>query len=438
MRKTLLVAVRDYNAAVRTKGFLIGLLLVPMLMGGGIGVMALFEKRVDTRDRRIKVVDHTGLIAPTLVEAAKRRNQSEIYDKQRNRQVQPRYLVEVVPPNDTDPQALRLALSDQVRSGELSGFLEIGKDAINPGDDAEAARIAYHAENSVFDNARNWVVGPLNERIQSIRIEASGLDESTVRRLTRWMPVEPLGLTKVDEATGKVQDAERNSPLQVILPVYALVILMFVLIMAAVNPLAHSILEEKIHRITEVLLGSVRPFQLMVGKLLGAIGVSITMVAIYAAAGLVTARHLELSSSVPYHALPWLIAYGVAALFMFGAMFLAVGSACNDLKESQSLMMPLWLCALSPMFLWFPVMQEPTRSFATWLSLFPPWTPMLMLVRIASPVTIPAWQPWVGLVGVALFTVASVWAAGRIFRVGILMQGKAPRISEILRWALRG
>jgi len=102
------------------------------------------------------------------------------------------------------------------------------------------------------------------------------------------------------------------------------------------------------------------------------------------------------------------------------------------------MMMPLWVFLMLPMLVWFPVMREPTRSFATWLSLFPPFTPILMLVRMASPVTIPMWQPWVGLLGVALFTIAAVWAAGRIYRVGILMYGKPPKLTEILRWALRG
>ena len=438
MLRALLVAVRDYHAAVRTRGFIIGLVLVPVLMGASIGIMALFEKRVDTRDRRIKVVDHTGQVAQALVEAAERRNKRDIFDQRTGKQVQPRLLLEVVCPNETDPQALRLELSEEIRAGESSGFLEIAKEAINPGDDPDAVLIAYHAENAAFDDARNWLVGPVNERLQSLRIKASGLDEATVHRLTRWMPVEPLGLTTLDEATGKVKDGTRANPLEVVLPVYALVILMFVLIMAVVNPLVHSVIEEKMYRITEVLLGSVRPFELMLGKLFGATGVAITMGAIYTGAGLLTARHLGLSQSVPYQALPWMIAYGLGALFMFGAMFLAVGAACNDLRESQSLMMPVWLFALSPMFLWFPVMQEPTRSFATWASLFPPWTPMLMLVRIASPVTIPAWQPWVGLAGVVVFTIGAVWAAGRIFRVGILMQGKPPRLGEILRWALRG
>ena len=102
------------------------------------------------------------------------------------------------------------------------------------------------------------------------------------------------------------------------------------------------------------------------------------------------------------------------------------------------MMMPLWAFLVLPMFVWFPVMREPTSSFSTWLSLVPPCTPILMLVRMASPVTIPSWQPWVGLVGILLFTIAAVWAAGRIYRVGILMYGKPPKLTEIVRWALRG
>jgi len=219
---------------------------------------------------------------------------------------------------------------------------------------------------------------------------------------------------------------------------YAVMMLMFVLIMAAVNPLMSAVIEEKMQRIAEVLLGCVRPTQLMMGKLLGAIGVSVTMVSIYLIAGLLAARYMDMSSSIPYDALGWFIAYGVAALFMFGALVLAVASACSDVKESQSAMFPVWIFLFLPMFLWFPVMKAPNGAFATWMSLFPTCTPMLMLVRLASPMDIPAWQPWVGLLGVVLATAASVWAAGRIFRVGILMQGKPPRPLEILRWALKG
>jgi ABC-2 type transport system permease protein len=217
-----------------------------------------------------------------------------------------------------------------------------------------------------------------------------------------------------------------------------MMMLMFILIMAAVGTLVTAIMEEKGQRIAEVLLGSVRPTQLMAGKLLGAIAVSLTMVSIYLLAGVFVARQVKASDLVPYEALPWFAVYGLAALFMFGAIALALGSACTDPKESQSLMMPMWFLIALPMFVWVPVVKEPVGGLATWLSLIPIYTPMIMLIRIASPVTIPAWQPWAGLGGVMLFTALSVWTAGRIFRVGILMQGKPPRITEILRWAIRG
>ncbi len=435
MRKTLLIAARDYNASVRTKGFIIGLVLLPFLLGGSIFVVKLMEGRVDTRDRRIAIIDRTGVVAPALVEAAERRNESEIYDQETGKQVRPAYIFQIVEPAEADVERQRLELSDRVRAGELFAFVEIGPDLLYPGEDA---RINYHSENPLFDNLRHWIVGPINDRLRSVRIAESNLDEDTVHRLTRWIPVDALGLITLDEDTGEVKDAERKNEWQTIGAPYGLVMLMFMLLMVTVNPLVHSTIEEKMHRISEVLLGSARPSQLMAGKLLAAIGASMTMATIYIAAGSIAARYLNISESIPYHLLPWFIVYGLSALFMFGALFLAVGSACNDLKESQSMMMPLWVFLVLPMFVWFPVMREPTASFSTWISLVPPCTPILMLVRMASPVTIPAWQPWVGLAGILLFTVAAVWAAGRIYRVGILMYGKPPKLTEILRWALRG
>jgi ABC-2 type transport system permease protein len=72
------------------------------------------------------------------------------------------------------------------------------------------------------------------------------------------------------------------------------------------------------------------------------------------------------------------------------------------------------------------------------MSLFPPFTPVLMLLRQAMPAGVPGWQPWAGLAGVILWTVAGTWIAARIFRVGILMQGQSPRLADLLRWAWAG
>ncbi len=90
------------------------------------------------------------------------------------------------------------------------------------------------------------------------------------------------------------------------------------------------------------------------------------------------------------------------------------------------------------MFVYFPVVKEPMGNFATWMSLIPPFTPVLMVLRMATPEQIPLWQPWLGLAGVLLSTVFFVWVGGRIFRIAILLQGTPPKLANIVRWTLRG
>jgi ABC-2 type transport system permease protein len=126
------------------------------------------------------------------------------------------------------------------------------------------------------------------------------------------------------------------------------------------------------------------------------------------------------------------------AILMFGAMSASLGATCNEAKDAQSLTFPMILPALIPMLIYFPIAKEPMSSFSTWVSLIPPFTPMLMTLRMATPDSIPMWQPFVGLVGVILFTVLFVWAGGRIFRVAILMQGTPPKFANIIKWAIRG
>jgi len=438
MRKVLLVALRDYNAAVRTKGFIIGLVLMPILFGGSLIGLKLIESQRDIRDKRIAIVDHSGVIAQAVVEAAERRNANELRDAKTGKQVQPAYRIEVVPPDEQDPDRQRLELSNRVRDKSLTAFVEIAKDVVTAAGPGKTPGISYHSENSVMDDARKWLEGPINERIRKLRLAAAGLSEELVGRVTRWTPAEPLSLVAMDESTGKIKGSTRRSEWDAIGIPFVIMMLMFILVVSASTPLVNTILEEKMNRVAEVMLGSVSPFQLMLGKLLGGVGVSLTTTAVYAAGGVGAAYYMKASSTIPFGALPWLFVYGIAAALMFGALFVALGSACSDLRESQSVLMPVWLLAMAPMFIWLPLVKEPGGKLALYASLFPPFTPMLMLLRQATPGGVPAWQPWVGLAEVIAFTVLCVWAAGRIFRVGILMQGKPPRLGEILKWAVRG
>ncbi len=438
MRKILKIARREYLAAVKTKGFIIGLILAPLMMGGSLIVFALMENRVDTADKVIAVVDRSGVVAETIREAATNRNTNEILDKETGKKVKPAYTIEIEKVDDVNPRSQRLELSERVRGGSLHAFLEIGPQVVHPGEDKEAGHIAYYGKNAAMDDVRQWLSWPINNHLRKLRLADAGVDESKVQDLFSWVNVEGLGLVSVDETTGEIQEARRASEAQAIIVPIIIMMLMFMMIMMSVPGMLHSVMEEKTQRIAEVLLGSIRPFEFMMGKLLGGIAVSLTTAAVYILGGIFLVTHMGVEEYVPFHVLPWFFANMVMAIVMYGAWAAALGSTCSEPKDAQSLTFPSILPVLIPMFVYFPVVREPMSSFATWLSLIPIFTPTLMILRQATPEMIPGWQPVIGLCGVFLCTLFFVWAGGRIFRVAILMQGTPPKLMNILRWAFRG
>ena len=438
MRKTLRLVRREYKASVKTKGFIIGLILAPVFMGGSLIAFALLKDRVDTTDKRVAILDRSGVVAETLVEAAETRNAQEVYEEETDKKVKPKYLFEIVEPNGQDPQTHRLELSDRIRRGELYAFVEIGPDVVHPGKDNEASRIAYHAKNAAMDDVRRWMGWPINNHLRKLRLADAGIEESDVKDLFVWANVDGLGLVSVDETSGDILEAKRSSEVDAILVPIITMMLMFLMVMMSVPGMLHSVMEEKTQRIAEVLLGSIKPFQFMMGKLLAGVAVSLTISAVYLIGGVVLVRHMGFQEYIPYHVLPWFLGYMLLAIMMLGAMAAALGSTCSEAKDSQSLTFPVIAPALIPMFVYFPVAKEPMGSFATWMSLIPPFTPFLMLLRQATPGGVPSWQLLLGLLGVVSFTILFVWAGGRIFRVAILMQGTPPKLANIVRWALRG
>jgi ABC-type Na+ efflux pump permease subunit len=176
----------------------------------------------------------------------------------------------------------------------------------------------------------------------------------------------------------------------------------------------------------------------MMGKVLGGVAVSMTGSAVYMGFAVVALNQSGSPDFVPYQILPWFFVYTFLSIVMLGAVYAALGSACNDVKEAQTVTMPAMMPIMVPLFVMVPVLKEPMSSFATWMSLFPPFTPLLMLLRMSTPGGVPGWQPWVGLIGIILAATLSVWVGGRIFRVGILLQGQPLRLSNLFRWAARG
>ena len=438
MRKILWLAAREYKVSVRTKGFIIGLVMFPVFMGGSAIAMALLKDRVDTTDKRIAVIDRTGAVAEALVKAAEERNASEVYDKKTGKKIRPAYILETLKPDDENPRLQLLKLSDMVRRDELHGFLVISADAIHPPEGSQAPLVSYYAENAAMDDALNWMGWPINTTLRGARVREAGLEETSIGDMFVWLGVDGLGLLEVDEETGAVKDARRSSEGEAILVPVIMGMLMFMMIMMGAVPLLHSVMEEKTQRIAEVLLGSVTPFEFMAGKVLGGVGVSLTAAVFYVVVGALSIQQMGAEEYIPYHVLPWFFAYMLMAIVMYGAMMAALGASCNEAKDAQNLTMPGLMPVMIPMFVMFPVLKEPMTGFATGLSLFPLFTPMLMMVRVSTPMAVPAWQPWAGLIGIFAFTLLSVWAAGRIFRVAILMQGRPPSLGDLFRWAVRG
>jgi len=448
MGKTMTIAGREYVAAVRTKAFIISVVLMPVLMGGSILVQGMMRDKRDVNDQRFAVLDHSGQFGDFLKDKVDAYNETGIFrtdqETGEKTQVRPRYQIEVIAPDDNSIAEQRLTLSDRVRNKELQAFVEIGANVVDPQTPEGAAtipdseRIRYYAENAALDDLKDWVAPVINERLRNLRIAKTKVDSEALAYVIKYMPVEALGLATRDAATGGVKEATKSNPMLAIFVPMGVMMMMFMLVMMGAAPLVNSVLEEKMQRIAEVLLGSVTPFQLMMGKLLGTVGVSLTVLGVYVIGAGVAIDRGGYSDFVPYEVLPWFLAYQIGAILMFGALFVALGSACNDMKEAQSLMMPVWMLLMVPMFVWLQVVKEPLSGFATGLSLVPPWTPMLMVIRQSTPVQIPAWQPWAGLAGVILVTLLCVFIAGRIFRVGILLQGNPPKVLDMLRWAVRG
>ena len=171
---------------------------------------------------------------------------------------------------------------------------------------------------------------------------------------------------------------------------------------------------------------------------MGLVGVSVTLAACYLSGAYWALHHYGYSDLISTQVLAWFMAYLVLGVLMYGSLFIAVGAACTDLRETQAMLWPVMLLAMVPMFVWTNVVREPNSTFSVMASFLPNATPMLMLVRVAVPPGIAWWQPAVGMAGVLAATLACLYAAARIFRVGLLLQGKAATPRELLRWVLQG
>jgi ABC-type Na+ efflux pump permease subunit len=295
----------------------------------------------------------------------------------------------------------------------------------------------YATNRPTNSDVRNFLQNSLTGAIYARRAEKAGISQLQLTPLLTPPKLITHGLVKRD-TDGKIDKSTRENEVIAMLMPVGLMLLMFMVVMVGASPLTVNLVEEKQLRIAEVLLGSVRPFELMMGKLLGGVGVALTLAVVYFIGVFYFAKTQKLLDIVSPQVIAWFMVFTILATLMYGAMFLAAGSATTNVKEAQSMLMPVVVLIVIPTFFIDSLLRDPSGIVPTIGSFFPTSAPMMTIARIAVPPGVPMVQTLAAALVTLLTTVAVVWAAGRIFRVGILMQGQGAKIGEMMRWIFRG
>lgn len=428
MNRILIVAQSEFLTLVKTKAFLIGLLLMPIITAGAIGFQIYAQKHSDRDDHRFVVIDHTGVLYAPLASAA---NAFNAKNGDATARTGPHFTpVQAAANGDLDQY--RLDLSEEVKSKQLFGFVEIPADVVDPNVEKVPA-IQYYTETPSYDRLPDWLQQTLNEEITRRRFDSAGVDEALVKKLSTRANVQTMGLVG-KKADGSVAEAKEVDPIATFVAPFAVLFIMFLSVMSSAPQLLNAVIEEKMSRISEVLVASVSPFELLLGKLFGVTAVAVSLALVYfigAGYYMIYSGRTEL---VQPALMGWFVLFLICCVLMFGSMFLAIGSACSDLKDAQSMMQPVMMLLMVGYIGSFAVLRAPDSSLALGLSFFPTSAPFIMMLRMAMQPTPPLWQPALALALTLLTTVGFVWAASRIFRVGVLMQGKGATFREMLRW----
>lgn len=445
MRKVWAIAAREYKAAVQTKAFLVSLIMMPVLMAVSIGAQVAMRLADTKATKAYAAIDRTGQLRPGLEAILERYNTKESIDEKTGVRDATEYKLAFVAPSADTPDAIlqqRYELGQKVRAGEYEGLLDIGPaalDVLPPGREADdRQKVLFLSEKAEASDFRRWAQRVVNEAVHKKRLADKGVAADVADPALAFVFVQNEGLPERDPATGALRVAQAGSREMAIARPGLLLVMMYMFVLLGAMPAMQGVVEEKQQRIAEVLLGSVTPFGLMLGKLLGVVGVSLTVSIVYLGGGYIALAAIGLGDIIAGPLLAWFVVYLVLAVLMYGSLFMAVGAAAGDMKETQTLSMPVMMLATLPMLMLGPVLRDPGSSLAVAGSFVPFATPMLMVARLASPVAVPWWHPVVGVVLVLAVTAGCVWAAGRIFRVGLLMQGKGVKFADLARWVVSG
>ena len=435
MSSITLIIQREFNERVRKKSFIISTILMPVLMIALMVAPALIMEYSKGEQKSIAVIDPSGLIAPHLESGEELRFET----------------------TDLGLDEARRQLTDRF------GVLVIGADILrNPND----VRLYANSSSSIA------VESNITSQIEKI-LEAEKLKAYDIDNLQQILDEVKTTVTLQTFRNDKSQEEDTQAQSSVVATAagYILGFVLYMFLMIYGSMVMQSVIEEKNNRVLEVIVSSVRPFDLMMGKILGVAAVAVVQILIWGVL-IVGVGSFVLPQLMPAEAMAGVEALRQGApdaaamsgmdpemlqamaamtdlgyilkifvcllLFVFGgyllysAMFAAVGSAVDNVQDASQLQMPVTLPIILALLMMLAVIKDPNSQLAFWFSIIPFTSPVVMMARI--PYDIPLWEIILSLVLLYASFVAMVWFAAKIYRVGIFMYGKKPTLKELLKW----
>jgi len=437
MNKIWLIIKREFVTRVRSKAFLLGTFLAPLAMIAFFAVIGFVMSRGSDEQRTIAVFDQSDILKGAI--------------------------------ESTDNITLDISsrsfddLLKDYDEGKIDGIIEIPKTI---DENNRRYEISYHSDDQLAIDESLIIGNRIEDRIRDYKVKALDLDLSKVDKLSTNVSLAPKTIKDTDKKISSMTNVV-GSVIGGIIG-YA----MFMIILIYGGQVMRSVMEEKVNRIIEVLISSVKPYQLMMGKIIGVGSVGLLQIIIWV---MILALLAPLSSmfiggesssaltdmaGVPAEdvqaavsegqekmvqvmqelrninwgvLIPMSIIYFLGGYFAYASLFAALGSAVGeDINEAQTLMFPIMMPLMLAVYIAFSAVQAPNTSLVVWSSMIPLLSSVVMPVRLpASP---PVWEVILSVVLLIAFCFFFVWLAGRIYRVGILMYGKKASFRELAKW----
>jgi ABC-2 type transport system permease protein len=409
MHNVWLIAKREYLERIRARSFIVMTVLIPTLMGGLLWAVGLANggRRSDVS---IAIVTQDSKFGTDL--------QAELATRKH-----PKISADVLSPPAADAAATRASLDARLKGKDLDGYLWVTPPAAGHA----SPSFEWKPKSKNYVNTQNELSDSIRAVLTREGLAHSGLGAADVDSL-----MQPIDLDSSQAGKNDANDAAQASAFGLFFIMY------FVIVFYGMN-VARSIIEEKTSRIFEVLLATIKPEEMMAGKVLGVGAVGLTQVGIWLAGAIALSIPglVSLGSDISLKLTPLqmvsFVVFFLLGYILYSGMAAALGAMASSEQELQQmnifLMLPLIACS----GIVFTVVSDPDGTIAKVFSFIPFCTPLIMYVRIAMHQP-PWYEIALSVLGLVATILAILWFAARIYRVGVLMYGKKPNLPELLRW----